>query len=104
GHDDAVAIALALAHADLVGVTTVGGNVDVAQTTANALAVLDLFGSTVPVHQGLDDPVGGRRMARAHGIHGNTGLDGADIPRSRRTAATADAVGFLIDTIRAEEG
>jgi inosine-uridine nucleoside N-ribohydrolase len=104
GHDDAVAIALALAHTDLIGVTTVGGNVDVAQTTANALAVLDLFGSNVPVHQGLDEPIGGRRMARGEMIHGATGLDGADVPASTRAIASDDAVGYLIDTIRAEEG
>jgi inosine-uridine nucleoside N-ribohydrolase len=104
GHDDAVAIALALAHTDLVGVTTVGGNVDVAQTTANALAVLDLFGADVPVHQGLDEPIGGRRMTRGQMIHGETGLDGADVPRSTRAIAGDDAVGYLVDTIRAEEG
>src|SRR5258706_12756262 len=104
GHDDAVAIALALTHTDLVGVTTVGGNVDVAQTTANALAVLDLFGSDAPVHQGLDEPIGGRRMARGQHIHGATGLDGAEVPRSARAAAGDDAVAYLIDTIRAEEG
>lgn len=104
GHDDAVAIALALAHTELVGVTTVGGNVDVAQTTANALAVLDLFGSDVPVHQGLDEPIGGRRMARGQAIHGVTGLDGADVPRSTRSVAGDDAVAYLVDTIRAEEG
>jgi inosine-uridine nucleoside N-ribohydrolase len=104
GHDDAIAIALALAHTDLVGVTTVGGNADVALTTANALAVLDLFGSSVPVHQGLDEPIGGRRMARGEHIHGATGLDGADVPRSTRAVAGDDAVAYLVDTIRAEEG
>jgi inosine-uridine nucleoside N-ribohydrolase len=104
GHDDAVAIALALAHTELVGVTTVSGNVDVTDTTANALAVLALFGSDVPVHRGLDEPIGGRRMGRAQAIHGSTGLDGADVPRSRRTVASSDAVGYLTETIRAEEG
>jgi inosine-uridine nucleoside N-ribohydrolase len=104
GHDDAVAIALALEHTELVGVTTVGGNVDVDQTTANALALLDLFGSDAPVHRGLEEPIGGRRMARGQMIHGTSGLDGADVPRSPRAPDGDDAVAFLTETIRGEEG
>ena len=47
GHDDAIAILLALAspELDLVGVTTVSGNQTLDKTTANALRVLELAGS-----------------------------------------------------------
>jgi inosine-uridine nucleoside N-ribohydrolase len=56
------------------------------------------------VHRGLDEPIGGRRMARGEMIHGASGLDGADVPPSSRPIAGDDAVDFLVETIRGEEG
>lgn len=104
GLDDAVAIALALVHTDVVGITTVGGNVGVEQTTANALAVTELLGrSDVVVHAGHDQPLVGRRPARAAEVHGPTGT-GALTFTPRRSAASNDAVGWIIETVRAEPG
>ncbi len=45
GHDDAVALLFAARHLDLVAVTTVHGNNSLANTTRNALAVLELAGN-----------------------------------------------------------
>ncbi len=64
GIDDALAIAFAAAspEIDLVGLTTVAGNVGLAKTTANALAVASFVGATdVPVTPGS------RRAAAAPG-------------------------------------
>jgi inosine-uridine nucleoside N-ribohydrolase len=103
GHDDAIALVLAARHAELVGITTVAGNVPLERTTANALAIMELIGVTVPVHAGAARPLlAPPRTAEA--VHGTTGLDGADLPAPTRGPDSADGVGFLIERIRAEEG
>ena len=58
GSDDAVAIMAAATHPELelIAVTTVNGNVPLANTTENSLRVLDHLGSTVPVYQGAPRP------------------------------------------------
>ena len=60
GHDDAIALLLALAspELELLGVTTTYGNQTVEKTTANALRVLELAGRTeVPVARGAAEPL-----------------------------------------------
>ena len=60
GHDDAIALLLALAspEIELVGVTTVHGNQTLEKTTDNALRVLALVGrEDVPVAMGADRPL-----------------------------------------------
>lgn len=59
GSDDAVAIIAAAQHPalDLVAVSTVNGNVPLANTTDNTLRVLDVIGSTVPVYAGCPRPL-----------------------------------------------
>jgi inosine-uridine nucleoside N-ribohydrolase len=103
GHDDAIALVLAAVYTELVGITTVAGNVPVGRTTANALALLALIGIDVPVHSGAAQPlVAPLRTAAA--VHGESGLDGAQLPAPARGPTSTDAVGYMIDTIRAEEG
>ena len=78
GHDDAVALLLALAspEVELVGVTTVSGNQTLAKTTANALRVLELVGrGDVPVAAGADRPIKRDLFVAAY-VHGESGLDG----------------------------
>jgi len=106
GHDDAVAILLALAARDkleLLGLTIVGGNVPLKLTTDNALRVLALAGRTdVPVFAGCPRPLV-REMVTAEHVHGESGLDTGSgellaIPETR--VADQHAVNFLIETIR----
>src|SRR6476659_3646519 len=89
GHDDAIAILLALAspELELVGVTTVSGNHTLDKTTANALRVLEFVGrSDVPVHAGADRPLV-REQFVADYVHGETGMDGPDLPPPSTPAA-----------------
>ena len=82
GHDDAVAILLALANPaiDLVAITTVAGNQVLARTTENARRVLALAGrNDVPVAAGADRPLA-RELVVAPDIHGASGIDGAELP------------------------
>ena len=85
GIDDALAILLALAspEVDLRLVTTVHGNVELAQTTENALRVLHLAGrSDVPVAAGARVVPGAPQPERAGHVHGTAGLGGVELPPS----------------------
>jgi inosine-uridine nucleoside N-ribohydrolase len=101
GHDDAMAILLALAspEVELRGVTTVAGNVGLEKTTRNALKVLELARrADVPVAVGADRPLT-RTLRTAANVHGESGLDGPDLPEPETTPVDADAVDFLAAAI-----
>jgi inosine-uridine nucleoside N-ribohydrolase len=103
GHDDVVAIIAAAQYAELVGITTVAGNAPLDRTTYNACVMRDLLGLSAPVHAGAIRPL----LAEPHpapAVHGESGLDGADLPEPARGADSEDAIGFIVDTCRAEEG
>jgi pyrimidine-specific ribonucleoside hydrolase len=85
GIDDALALLLAVAspEVDLRLVTTVHGNVELAQTTENALRVLHLAGrSDVPVAAGARASLVHPQPERAGHVHGSAGLGGVELPRS----------------------
>jgi inosine-uridine nucleoside N-ribohydrolase len=97
GHDDAMALLLALAspELELLGVTTVHGNQTLEKTTANALRVLEFAGrGDVPVAAGAGRPLL-REPIVAASVHGETGLDGPDLPPPAGKPSTAHAVDFL---------
>lgn len=97
GLDDAVAIALALDHTDVVAITTVGGNVGVAATTHNALAVTELVGrADVEVHAGHDEPIDAAPIQRAADVHGPNGMGDTALPEPTRPPTSTDAVGALL--------
>ena len=103
GHDDAMALLLALAspELDLLGVSTVHGNQTLDKTTANALRVLEFAGrGDVPVAAGADRPLTREPRVAAH-VHGETGLDGPDLPPPAGAPADAHAVDFLAERLRA---
>ena len=103
GHDDAMALLLALAspELELLGVTTVHGNQTLDKTTANALRVLEFAGrGDVPVAAGADRPLI-RSGAVAREVHGESGLDGPDLPPARGRPVAAHAVDFLAERIAA---
>jgi pyrimidine-specific ribonucleoside hydrolase len=101
GHDDMVAIMVAVAspELELVGVTTVAGNQTGAKTHLNALKTLTLIDQTgIPVARGADKPLF-RDLTVAPEIHGVSGLDGADLPEPGFQGVEQHAVDFLIQTI-----
>lgn len=102
GHDDALAIMAADVYADLLGITTVSGNVDLEQSTRNALIVCQVIGSQVAVHSGASRPLVAEPR-HAEFIHGQSGLDGPAAPQLERSAASHDAVRFMIDTVRSRD-
>lgn len=102
GHDDAVAIIAAARHADLVGITTVAGNAPLERTTHNALVMRDLLRLDVPVHSGSPRPLVAEPSFGAF-VHGESGLDGADLPTPTTPLDGTDAVAFIVDTCRTAE-
>lgn len=101
GHDDAIAILLALAspEVDLLGVTTVAGNSTLDKTTVNALKVLELCDRPdIPVAAGAARPLV-RDLVTAEHVHGKSGLDGPDLPQPAIEPIAGHAVDFLADRI-----
>lgn len=105
GHDDAVALLLAVGNPNinLIGVTTVGGNQSLDKVTYNARAVLEKAHATdIPVYAGCDRPIV-RKQEVAASIHGESGLDGVELPEPSRPLESKHAVNYIIDTIMASE-
>jgi inosine-uridine nucleoside N-ribohydrolase len=106
GHDDAIALLLALASPELeiLGVTTVAGNQTLHKTTANALRILEFAGRTeIDVAAGADRPLIRDPFVAAY-VHGETGLDGPDLPPAQGSPVDRHAVDFLADRIRERNG
>ncbi|MGW8379440.1 nucleoside hydrolase [Streptomyces sp. ODS28] len=105
GHDDAIAMLLAHGSPDveLVGVTTVVGNQTLEKVTRNALSVARIAGITgVPFAAGCPRPLV-RTVETAPDIHGETGLDGPELPDPGIELDERHAVDLIIDTVMAHE-
>jgi len=104
GHDDAMAILLAAKRLDVLGITTVAGNQSIDKVTTNALKVVELAGLTrIPVAQGAAHPLV-RAPRHAPEIHGQTGLDGPDLPVPATKPVNMHAVDFIIVTVMRTDG
>lgn len=106
GIDDSLAILLALAsdELDVRAVTTTFGNVDLRQTTKNALNVLELSGvkAPPPVGAGSSHPLKGRPPS-ARSVHGVDGLGNRNLPQPKSKPTTSDAVGLIISKVDSGE-
>ena len=105
GHDDAVAMLLAHGNPDIeiVAVTTMFGNQTVDKTTRNALSVAAVAGITgVPFAAGAHRPLV-RTVETAGSIHGESGLDGPQLPDATFELDSRHAVDLIIDTIMESE-
>jgi purine nucleosidase len=106
GQDDAVAMLLALAspeELDVLGVVAVAGNVGLAQNARNALKVVELSGrKDIPVYAGCARPIR-RPLITAEHVHGETGLDGPDLPAPKLLLERMHGVDFIIGTLLAAE-
>ncbi|HCC00271.1 MAG TPA: nucleoside hydrolase [Ruminococcaceae bacterium] len=106
GIDDALAILLALASPELevLGITTVAGNVPPVQGAENVLKILEKFKcSPVPVYVGEKKPLV-RTYIDAKDTHGDDGLGNSGLPESTKLHWRPGAVNYLLDTIKKTEG
>lgn len=105
GVDDAVALLAAhrLETLEIVGLSTVAGNVALDKTTRNTLAVCDLAGADYPVHPGAAKPWL-QAYADASGFHGADGLGGASLPAPKRSAEKSPMWDALFDAAQRHPG
>jgi purine nucleosidase len=107
--DDAVALIMALRafNVKVIAITTVAGNVPVAQSTKNALYTVELCGSAagakVPVYSGADNPLL-RTYQNATWFHGRDGLGEHDYPAAKQAPETAYAADAIIAAAEANPG
>ena len=100
GVDDGMAIQLALGSKEfeILGLTTVFGNVDVGTATANALRLLHLANkATIPVAKGASDPINGKFNGGVPFVHGTDGQGNTWQPLSPLRPIKTTAAEFIIE-------
>lgn len=101
GHDDAISIIIAASAAsdlNILGITTVAGNVEVEKNTINTLKICELLELDVPVVQGARRPLV-KESEIAPEIHGETGMDGPELPDPQIEVTEGHAVDFIIEQV-----
>ena len=102
GHDDALALTMAVASPkiDVLAVTTSAGNQTPDKTLNNAMRMLTLLHrEDIPVAQGNQTPLV-EPLETAPEVHGETGLDGADLPDPDFKVQPIPAVELIAKTLR----
>ena len=106
GQDDAVALALAMAAKDeieILGVTTVAGNVPLNLTQRNARIMCEMcHRSDVKVYAGSEKPMA-QELVTAEHVHGKSGLDGIEIYEPSHSLEEKHAIDFIIESCLAAE-
>ena len=88
---------------DILGITTVAGNVPLNLTERNARLMCELAGrSDVPVFAGSSKPMV-RELVTAENIHGSTGIDGVDVHEPAMALQAQHAVDFIIESLLAAD-
>ena len=105
GQDDAAAIMLALGspdELDVLGITTVAGNVPLSLTSKNARIICEFANRTdVKVYAGSERPLKRKPISAEH-VHGQTGLDGPELFEPTMPLQDQDGVDFIIEALRRE--
>ena len=100
GHDDVMAILLGARTLDLKGITTVHGNAPLSLTTKNARKLVELADLTdIPIAAGMDRPLV-REASFAPEVHGQSGLDGPDLPEPTVPILEEHATEFIYRTAK----
>ncbi len=102
GIDDALAILFAIHHPgiELLGLTSVFGNVSVELATENALRLVELAGVDIPVCKGAAAPLLNKPKPYPDFVHGKNGFGGIELPVPLRQEQTVTAAQFIADKVR----
>ncbi len=106
GIDDAMAIFFAFQHPEIevLGLTTVFGNVPVTMSARNAVTLCELAGQDIPVTQGVGMPWVGPESGYAHFVHGDDGFGNIDFPPSKKALDPRSSAQFIVDMARQYPG
>lgn len=106
GQDDAINLLLAMSSPEelqVLGITTVAGNVPLNLTHRNARLMCDIAGRRdMRVFAGCERPLV-RRLVTAENVHGRTGIDGIEVREPKQALEEQHAVDFIIDTLRSAD-
>ena len=100
GLDDAVALLLALRSPELnvLGITCVNGNVELAKVVYNTLRVVEQSGKHVPVFAGAASALMVNADENASNVHGSDGLGGIPLPQPKAKVESEHAIDFIVRT------
>lgn len=105
GIDDAFALILALKceELDILGITTLGGNIQAITSAKNALKILKLMGRLdIPVYLGAEGPLK-RKLVTAKEVHGKDGLGNAFLEEAEESLIRENATDFILSTLKEQE-
>ena len=106
GVDDSQAILFALGsdEFEVVGLTSIFGNVDTGLATRNALRLIDLVDANIPVAAGSVRPLYAKKLPTPTFVHGEDGLGEIWLPESSRAALDLTAAEFIVETVMSNPG
>lgn len=104
GVDDALAILMAHAHADVFGLCIAAGNVGLAHTARNARTLVDLVGASTPVFEGCPTPLVRLPEEDAAFVHGHDGLGDVGFPEPKTGVADEHAALAILRLTREHPG
>ncbi len=106
GVDDALAVAFAFRSPKLevLGLTTIFGNVETELATQNALRLVEMSGKGVPVAQGAVKPWYMKKLAPPDFVHGKDGFGNVDLPPPKGQPVPQHAAAFIVETVMAHSG
>ncbi len=104
--DDAVALIMAAysKEIDILGITTVCGNIPLEQATKNALMTMEVCGrDDIPLYEGAYRPLY-RELATATNVHGEDGMGECDLIHPTYKTESTHAVEFILETVKKHPG
>ncbi len=106
GIDDAMAIFFAFQHPEIevLGLTTVYGNVPVTMSAHNALVLCEMAGENVPVTKGVGMPWVGKESGYAHFVHGDNGFGNVPVNSPKGELDPRSSAQFIVDMARKYPG
>ena len=106
GVDDALAVVLAFRSPDLeiLGLTTIFGNVETELATQNALRLVEMSGKSIPVAQGAVKPLYMKKLDPPDFVHGKDGFGNVDLPPPTGRPIAQPAAAFIVETVMAHPG
>lgn len=106
GIDDAMAIFFAFQspHLDVLGLTSIFGNVPVDMAARNAITLCDIAGKNIPVCKGMARPWVGPESSYAHFVHGDDGFGNINYPAAEGDLDPRSSAQFIIDTAKKYPG